>query len=232
MGMTTTYAPDMRALVTSGLLLIWAVTQQACSPVDTFPLPDEFDSAFVTGRVCMPEKVQTGTSAPGAPEYPVRFETCLYRCVTLEPGTVTFRNHWACLGPACEMMLLLTAHVLRVDGQDDCDARDLVAPPTSECTPQTFDFTAEPPHTDMGTGDAYLTGNFRVSVPFLDLAQSQKVLAQVDAGISPIEAAKNAGVEVGADRQFSVNFDPANPAVTTHSQLQPTDCHTIAPPDL
>lgn len=221
----------MRTLTTSGLVVVWGVAS-GCSPIDTFPLPDEFDSAFVTGRVCMPQNVHTGQSAPGAPEYPVRFETCLYRCVELQPGTVTFRNHWACLGPACEMMLLLTAHVLRVDGQEDCDARDLVAPPASECTPHTFDFTAEPPHVDMGSGDTYLTGNFRVSVPFLDLAQSQKVLAQVDAGISPIEAAKNAGVQAAADRQFNVNFDPVHPVLTTHDQLQATDCHTIAPPDI
>jgi hypothetical protein len=236
MGLATTYAPIMRARLTSGLLgvglLEVGLLASGCGAADKFPLPDEFDSAFVTGRVCMPQKVQTGTSAPGAADYPIRFETCIYRCVELAPGTVTFRNHWACLGPACEMMLLLTAHVLRVDGQDNCDARELVAPDASECTPQVFDFSAEPPHIDMGGGDMYLTGNFQVSVPFLDLAQSQKVLAQVDAGISPIEAARNAGVEVGADRQFGVNFDPANPAVTTHSQLQASDCHTIAPPDL
>jgi hypothetical protein len=229
--MPTTYAAGVRMQTTPRLVLIWGLGS-SCAPVDTFPLPDEFDSAFVTGRVCMPQNVQTGTTAPGAAQYPVRFETCLYRCVEIEPGTVAFRNHWACLGPACEMMLLLTARVLRVAGQQDCDARDLVAPSASECTAQTFEFTAEPPHVVMDGVDTYVPGNFRVSVPFLDLAQSQKVLAQVNSGVSPIEAAKNAGVKVPADSQFNVNFDPAHALVTMHNQLQEADCHNIKAPDL
>jgi hypothetical protein len=207
------------------------VCSTAC--VDTFPLPDEFDAAFVTGTVCMPSSVRTGTSqSGGAPEYPLRIETCAYRCIDVDRSTVSIRNHWVCLAGQCEMVLLATAHVLKASGQDDCDARDLPDPPSSQCTVERFEFTLSPPCCiDEGSGPEYLNGDVRVTVPYLDLDQGQRVVDRINQGESPSTVIEQ---EVGRQnypsRQFIVNFDPGHPEVQTHDELGPETCHDIPAP--
>lgn len=212
------------------LSVVALATLDAC--VDEFPLPDEFDAAFVTGEVCLPTNIATGTTeADGAPAFPVRISTCVYRCVEIEPGSVALRSAWVCSGAACEMTLLASAHVKRVGG-DDCDARDLPDPPASECTPQTFDFMMTPPCcTDNGAGNEFRTGPFRVTVPYLDLDQGNAVVARINAGESPSQViTEEIGLQSYESRQFLVNFDPTNPVVDSHDALGPETCHAIAAP--
>jgi hypothetical protein len=192
--------------------------------IDKYPLPDEFDAAFVTGTVCMPSPIQAGGT------FPLRMETCLYRCVEVVPGTVAFNYIGGCQGAACQMQLLLTAHLRKVAGQEDCDARDLPNPPAGECTPQVFPFDSVP---TLQAGDGSpISGLFFVTVPYLDYEQGNTLVSRLNNGEDALTVIPDVvGMQNYPQRQFPVTFDPAAPAVTlTAAQLGAETCHPIAAP--
>ncbi|HEY5955523.1 MAG TPA: hypothetical protein VIV60_03175 [Polyangiaceae bacterium] len=195
-------------------------------------VPDEFDAPFVTGRVCMPSKVQTGTSGQTnpVPAFPLRIETCIYRCIAIQGSTVTYYSQ--CAGNQCMMTLLAYGHALRVPGEQNCDANELPAPDSSECTNETFDFTLEPPGCgNAGCDQQVPKGAFNVSVPYLDQQQGQDLLTRLNRGESLVDAARTVvGTQSYPSRQFVVNFDPSNPAVSGADALTDEDCHEIAQP--
>lgn len=203
------------------ILPLIALLSSGCA--DKFPLPDEFDAAFTTGEVCVPSDVKTGE---GVDSYPVRFDLCLYRCVTVDRSTAKVRTVYRCSAGQCQMVMLVTAHAYTVDGEENCDARDLVDPPKGECSLESFEFNVSLP-TINGEKS---TGDFLVSVPYLELEQGQNVVDRLAAG-------ENAGVvvqeEVGTQnypgRQFNLNFDPAHPPRDATS-LTAADCKPISAP--
>jgi hypothetical protein len=192
--------------------------------IDKYPLPDEFDAAFVTGTVCMPSTIQAGST------FPVRMETCVYRCVEVDLDTVRIRYIGGCQGAACQMQLLLTAHLRNVAGQEDCDARDLPNPPAAECTPQVFPFKDVSALT-AGDGSA-ISGVFVVTVPYLDYEQGNTLVSRLNNGEDALTVIPDVvGMQNYPQRQFPVTFDPAAPAVTlTAEQLGAETCHPIAAP--
>jgi hypothetical protein len=206
-------------------VLAASATLGCAAAVDKYPLPDEFDAAFVTGKVCTP-----GTSRAGA-DYPIRFETCVYRCVEVDTSQQVQLNSFSlCSGAACQMQLLLTAHLKKVAGQADCDARDLANPPASECTPQQFNFDtmAFPKSID----NTPMAGVFLVKVPYLDYEQGNRLVSRLKKGESPDVVIQDVvGVQDYPQRQFQVVFDPLAPASTLKaSELGPETCHAIAAP--
>jgi len=217
---------------TAARLSVASVCAIACG-IDTFPLPDEFDAAFVTGQVCMPTNLATGTSeAGGAPQFPIRFDTCLYRCINLDPMT-SVNSSWSCIGNQCQMVVLASGHARRVGGEEDCDARDLPDPPSGECIERSFPFMLSPPccTTDAAGNNQYVTGDFQVIVPFLDLDQADEVVSRIKAGESPsVVVSDVVGNQNIPERQFVVNFDPSHPAVASSDDLGPGDCHSIPAP--
>jgi hypothetical protein len=194
------------------------------------PLPDEFDAAFVTGNVCMPSIIATGTAPGNAPKFPIRMETCVYRCVQVDDASVEFNYFWSCVGEQCQMQLLLTAHVRRVGGQEDCDARQLPAPPASECTQKIFNFDAVPP--PAAQDGSYRAGPFLVTVPYLDFDQGNNVVSRLNNGEAPqVVIPEVVGAQNFPQRQFLVTFDPAAPPTTVKaSELTADTCHPIAAP--
>ncbi len=190
---------------------------------DKFPLPDEFDAAFTTGQICVPSQVATGE---GVDSYPVRFDLCLYRCVSVDRSTATVRTVYRCAAGQCQMVMLLTAHVYTIDGEEGCDARDLVDPPEGECTSESFEFNVSVP-TINGEKS---TGDFAVSIPYLELEQGQNLVDRLAAGE---DASTVVQEEVGSQnypgRQFALNFDPAHPS-RDFASLTDADCKPISAP--
>jgi hypothetical protein len=218
---------------TRGLLSRWGIgvlsLAAGCS-VDKFPVPSEFDAAFVTGTVCMPTQIQTGADA----KFAVRFETCVYRCVQIDRTAGIHLNYgWACGGNVCQMALLATAHMLRVKGEDDCDARELPAPKPSECLPETVGFDdIDPPRCQGPSCDEeYLTGPFTVTIPYLDLDQGEDVVDRVSKGENVVQVVQEVvGPQRDPKRAFTVAFDPSYEQFNDPDALTGADCHEIPPP--
>lgn len=192
----------------------------ACS--GALPIPDEFDAAFTAGRVCMPSQIATGVST-----YPVRFEYCRYRCITIDQAA-SIRAAWQCALGQCNMMLLATSHATRIDSEDKCDGRDLADPPTDECTPETFDFNVTLPTSSDG---AVKTGDFLITIPYLELEQADRIVTRLDAGEpTSLVLQEEAGDQNYPSRQFVVNFDTTHAPVESHDAIAESDCHNIPLP--
>jgi hypothetical protein len=196
-------------------------------------VPKEFDAAFVTGEICLPSNIATGTSEQGgAPEFPIRIETCVYRCVKVDRSTVNWHYAWRCQGDACYMALLITGHVTRIDAEKRCDARDLPDPPKSECKNEVFEYMIDPPCC-MGEGDeaGYVADTFVVTVPYLTLEEGEEVIGRINDGEPVTEAAAGVvGNQSYPARQFTVNFDPSHPVISSHDALGEDTCHHIPAP--
>lgn len=202
-------------------LLLLPFLASGCA--DKFPLPEEFDAAFTTGQVCVPSQVATGD---GVETYPVRFDLCLYRCVSVDRSTATVRTVYRCGGGQCQMVMLVTAHAYTIDGEEGCDARDLVDPPEGECTSESFEFNVGLP-TINGEKS---TGNFSVSIPYLELEQGQNLVDRLAAGENPsLVVQEEVGAQNYPERQFVLNFDPAHP-VRDAASLTSADCKPISAP--
>ncbi len=207
--------------MTRGAVLLMCVWLGGCDVA--LPIPAEFDAAFAHGLVCMPSNATTGADEV----IPVRFDFCLYRCLTLD-GEQRLRSAWACSGPVCELTLLATTHVLRVDSESDCDGRDIEDPAASECSDVSVEILMSPPRDDEGE---FQTGDFTVRIPYLTLDDAKAVLKRVDAG-EPVGPAVQEviGVQRHANRQFTINIDPANASVASTAELGDEDCHAIPLP--
>lgn len=211
-----------RRVTPSRLALLLLCLPLAC--VDTFPLPDEFDAAYTTGTICAPSQV---ASSEVGQTYPVRFDLCLYRCVTIDRSTSQVRTAYQCAGGQCQMVLLATARAHKVDTEEGCDARNLVSPPEGECRNETLDFNVRVPVLNGQPA----SGEFLVTVPYLELEEGQRLSDRLEAGEDPATVIQE---EVGAQnypsRQFVLRFDPDAAPVTDHSSLAGDDCHTIGAP--
>jgi hypothetical protein len=214
-------ARSLLGMKARNLAVMLALSVASCS-IDKFPLPDEFDAAFATGQVCAPTQMSNAATT-----YPVRFDLCLYRCVTLDRNTAALRSLYTCSGGLCQMTLLATIHAITDQNQDNCDARDMVDPPSDECTVERFDFNVTIPT----LSGAPASGPFQVSIPYLELEQGQTVLDRLEAGDDPhLVISEEVGVQNYPERQFSMAFDASYPVVATHDQLTAADCHTIKAP--
>jgi hypothetical protein len=205
------------------LLVLLAVPFLAHCGDGAVPIPDHFKAAFATGNVCVPKQVGNGSAAS---TYPVRFDFCRYRCISIDRATAQLHSAWQCAGGYCQMVMLATADANRVTTEKGCDARDLESPPPGECTPDSFGFNPTVP-VSAATG-APESGDFHVAIPYLTIEQSNKVMARIDAGESPLVVLET---EVGnqnyPNRQFTVQFDPGNAAATS---IFDSDCTPIGLP--
>jgi hypothetical protein len=192
------------------------------------PVPNEFDAYFVAGTVCMPTNVATGTTSPGAPAYPIRFDICRHRCITLDRTTAYLEAPWQCAAGQCNMLLLAHAHAYRVQSEQNCDGRELPSPPPGSCTPETFAFTIDPPCCMSGSN--YLTGNVVTAVPFMTLDQAQQVSDRVGKGESVQTVVQQVAGPPPANHQWVVNYDPGNAVVSDAAALGGADCHVISAP--
>ncbi len=198
--------------------LVPALLLVACA--DAFPIPAEFDAAFTVGQVCAPARVQAGVGLT----YPVRFDLCLYRCITIDRTTAQVRSVYQCAAGQCQMTLLATAHAKRVDTEVGCDARDLVNPPDGQCTTESLAFNVSVP--DFAGEPA--EGDFVVTIPYLELEEGQKVIDRIDAGENPATVIQEeVGPKTYPQRQFAVNFSTTHP---TTPALTDADCHPITAP--
>ena len=209
-------------------------TEDAATPTgtDQGPIPDQFEATFVTGTLCMPSQIQTGRSGdPVAPQYPVRFTTCLYRCVTFNPDVnVSIDSIWDC-NSDCRVMLVPSALFVRVAGELDCNASQFVSPPPAECTNQTLDWMISAPSRGTGSSRTYPTGLFRAFVPFMTLAQGQQYAARTNAGEAARDVIKDlVGTQSYPIRLFDVSFDPSYTAVASADQLGSGECHAMPAP--
>jgi hypothetical protein len=193
------------------------------------PIPDEFDAAFVMGTVCTPAEAHNGAEGEDAetvPGVPITFETCLYRCLKIETGSVHFRWYWQCGGGQCTIAPLVTAHVLKVENEDDCDGRHIEDPPDDECRPEKYSFDYGPVHSD----GEFRTGDFSVILPYLDMDAARRVLEAIDGGQSTREAVEaETAHQYYPERQWIVNLSPDHP-VRSLEDLGPGDCHEIPAP--
>lgn len=225
---------EIRLRLRSLLLVspVWLVLITGHSCVDKFPLPEEFDAAFVTGEICMPSAIATGTTeVEDGPRYPVRIETCVYRCIQVDRNTVRWNYQWRCSGGQCQMVLLITGHVTKVDGEKDCDARDLPDPPEGECRKEVFEYNITTPCCRGDNKDEYATGPFLVTIPYLTYDESQELFDRVEKGERITEvAAEIVGNQNIPERQFVVSFDPSYPPVESVDDLTDADCHHIPAP--
>jgi hypothetical protein len=219
-------------VATRGALVALAATfllvTTGCSEIP-IPIPDEFDAAFVTGTVCTPADAHNGAEGEdpeAVPGNPVTFETCLYRCLKIEQGSVYFRWYWQCSGSNCTLVPMITAHILKVDNESDCDGRYIEDPPDDECYPEKYGFDYGPIHSD---GD-FRTGDFTIMLPYLDMDAAERVLDSIDSGQSTKEALEpEIAHQHYPERQFVVNFSPDHPAIT-EDDLTSADCHDIPAP--
>lgn len=194
------------------------------------PIPDSFTAYFVTGRVCMPSKIATVDSAEGtAPGYPVRFDVCTHRCITVDRSTARIQNAWQCAAGQCSMMIMASARAMRVESQSDCDGRELPNPPAGQCTDESFVFDSiEPPYDPAAA--KYQTGDMAVTVPFLDLQQAQEVSTRVAAGESPQMVIQQVVGGPQPSRSWTVNFDTGHTVVSDGASLSGSDCHAMPIP--
>jgi hypothetical protein len=223
---------SIRAL---GWLGLWSACSLAgCGSDDSkgvpIPVPDEFDAYFVAGTVCMPTNVATGTTnSPSTPGFPIRFDICRHRCITLDRATAYLEAPWQCAAGQCNMLLLAHAHAYRVKTEQNCDGRELPSPPPGACTPETFAFSNMPPPCCMNDS-SYLTGNVVTVVPFMTLDQAQQVSDSVAKGENVQTAVQRVAGPPPADHQWVVNYDPGNAVVSDPMALGGADCHVISAP--
>lgn len=211
-----------------GMLL--GCTLIACGSDDEdvpIPVPDSFQAYFVSGQVCMPTNIRTGTSPGSGPEYPVRFDICTHRCITLARGSSAIRTSFLCAAGQCSMVMLGTAPATRVQAEKNCDGRELLDPPQGSCSPESFTFSLSPPAFQDGS---YIEGDMVVSVPFMNLEQAEQVSKRVEAGENAQQVIAEVVGAPPADRQWIVNYDPAHPVVSDGSSLSGAECHPIAAP--
>ena len=210
--------PRLGAVVLSGLALLLG----ACSALGP-SLPDEFDAAFTVGEVCIPRQIATGPTMT----YPAEFNLCLYRCVDVVPGTPTVRTVYQCAGGLCQMVMLATAHVTRVEGQEGCTAEALVNPPAGECTTKSFRFDVAVPKFDSGP----VEGQFQVTIPYLELEQGQRVVDRLSAGEdASLVIQQEVGTQNYPQRQFMLDFSTSYTPVPDHDSIPATDCFPISAP--
>jgi hypothetical protein len=223
---------SIRALGWLGLLS--ACSLAGCGSDDSkgvpIPVPNEFDAYFVAGTVCMPTNVATGTTGPRTTTgFPLRFDICRHRCITLDRGTAYLEAPWQCAAGQCNMLLLARARAYRVQAEQNCDGRELPDPPAGACTPETFSFSNMDPPCCMNGSD-YLTGNVVTAVPFMTLDQAQKVSDRVAAGENVLTVLPQVAGPPPADHQWVVNYDQSHPVVSDPAALGGTDCHAIRAP--
>jgi hypothetical protein len=203
------------------LLVLLSVPFLAHCGDGAVPIPDHFKAAFPSGHVCVAKQVGNGSATS---TYPVRFDFCRYRCISIDRTTAQLRTAWQCAGNFCQMIMLATADAHRVPTEQGCDARELQSPPAGECTPESFSFTAAVP-TLNGTPQS---GNFQITIPYLDINQANKILTRIDAGEPPLAVLQQeAGDQNYPDRQFTVQFDPGNAPATS---VFDSDCTPIGLP--
>jgi hypothetical protein len=208
---------------TTGPLLALLLLCGSCA-VDKFPLPETFDVAFAVGEVCVPSQVATGDASM---VYPVRFDLCRYRCIELDRSTARLYPVHSCALGMCKLTLLATATAHSKTDEKDCDARDLVDPPPSECEPERYDFFVPVP---MSNGEA-VTGQVPVYVPFLELEEGQDVIDRLSAGENPADVVReDVGFGGPPERQLNVEFGERFSPVLTHDGLTAGDCHPIESP--
>jgi hypothetical protein len=199
-----------------------------CSEIP-IPIPDEFDAAFVKGTVCTPADAHAGAEGEDpetVPGNPITFETCLYRCLKIELGSVYFRWYAQWSGSSCQIVPLITAYILKVDNESDCDGRYIEDPPDDECYPEQYSFDYGPVHDD----GEFRTGDCTIVLPHLDMDAAERVLDAIDAGQSTKEALKPEFEHQNyPERQFVVNLSPDHPAIT-EDDLTSADCHDIPAP--
>jgi hypothetical protein len=194
------------------------------------PVPDSFDAYFVAGSVCMPSNLATGSVGPRtAPTYPIRFDICTHRCISLDRGTTFLQQSFQCGGGQCNMMMLARARAYRVQSEMNCDGRELPNPPAGECTPESFTFSNIDPPCCLD-GDNYVTGDMQVGVPFMDLDQADEVSRRVAAGENPQTVILQVVGPPPAERQWRINLDPGHAAVSDGAALSGADCHPIPAP--
>lgn len=194
------------------------------------PVPDTFRAYFVAGDVCMPTNIATGSTGPDtAPGYPIRFDVCTHRCITLDRGTATIQTSFLCAAGQCSMMMMASAQATRVQAEKNCDARELPSPPASECRHESFTFTNLDPPCCLDGGN-YVQGNMQVAVPFMDLDQAKQVESRVGAGENPTQVINEVVGPPPPSRQWLVNLDPAHAPVSDGASLGGADCHPIPAP--
>jgi hypothetical protein len=195
-------------------------------------IPDDFDAAFVTGTVCMPSQIGTGNAGDTqVPQYPLKFATCLYRCVSIDPGTQTVTVAWSGGGGAYQMVLLATVHLRRVTSESNCDGTKLPSPPTNECTNTSFEWMVGVPYTGSESSPTFLSGAFQVAVPYMSLEEGETLLSRVKGGEPPSQAVLEVlGPQNYPSRQFTVQVDPSFAQLASASDLSSSDCHTMAAP--
>jgi hypothetical protein len=229
---TTARAFSTRTLGWLGLLFAYSLA--GCGSDNSkgvpIPVPDEFDAYFVAGTVCMPTNVATGTTGPkNAPGYPIRFDICRHRCITLDRTTAYLEAPWQCAAGQCNMLLLAHAHAYRVKTETNCDGRELPSPPAGSCTPESFSFTGMDPPCCMNASD-YVTGNMLTAVPFMTLQQAQQVTDRVNKGENVQTVVQQVAGPPPADHQWVVNYSQSNPVVSDAATLGGADCHAISAP--
>jgi hypothetical protein len=178
----------------------------------------------------MPTNIATGSTGPNtAPAYPIRFDICRHRCISLDRANVYLQTSFQCFGGQCSMLMLARAQAYRVQAETNCDGRELPNPPAGSCEPESFVFSENDPPCCID-GNNYVTGDMTVGVPFMDLEQAQEVSDRVAAG----ENAQTAIMQVvglpPAERQWRINLDPGHPVVSDGASLSGADCHRIAAP--
>lgn len=194
------------------------------------PVPDSFRAYFVAGDVCMPTNVATGSTGPGtAPGYPIRFDVCTHRCITLDRSTATIQTSFLCAAGQCSMVMMASAQATRVQAEKNCDGRELPSPPAGACRPESFTFSSLDPPCCLD-GNSYVQGNMQVAVPFMDLDQARQVENRVTAGENPTQVINEVVGPPPPARQWVINLDPAHPAVSDGSSLSGADCHAIPAP--
>jgi len=225
------FAPSYVGVVLLGLTELGLAGCGSDSGDDVpIPVPDTFRAYFVAGDVCMPTNVATVATGPDtAPGYPIRFDVCTHRCITLDRSTATIQTSFLCAAGQCSMMMMASAQATRVQSEKNCDGRELPSPPAGECRHESFTFAnLDPPCCLDGTN--YVQGNVQVAVPFMDLDQAKQVESRVAQGENPQQVINEVVGPPPAARQWVVNLDPAHPAVSDGASLTGADCHAIPAP--
>jgi hypothetical protein len=197
----------------------------------TCPLPDEFDAAFSKGTVCMPSTAHTSGSSAKPPQFPMRFDFCLLRCVSIVPLSESLTYAWHCPGGQCEMVMLATARLSKAPGTS-CDGCKLEDPPASECEQRSVTFQVDPPAEISASGEKnYLARTFTVRIAYVTLEQAARIQNDIRSGVDPVQAIMaNGGGGRHPGRAFTVSFDPNAPPVSDGNALGGADCHPIALP--
>jgi len=190
---------------------------------DSVPVPDVFDAAFATGRVCIPSQIATGGANT---HYPVRFEYNLYDCVDITPGSVRILTVYQ----GQQMVMLATAELTKdaaIEQTLGCDARDLESPPAGRFTPTTQDFSVTLPN----FGGTPATGAFIITIPYLTLEEGQRVMDRIEMGEDPrLVIEQEVGVQNYPGRQISVNFSETATPIASAGDIPAADCHDVPLP--